>query len=133
MFMQFRGNLHWQCPGCLWINRHRIWPLQYKVKCVNKDCCRIWTIGSVLYSNIGGSGRAAPPDLIPLDGGIYRNGRIHKVLCDSCSAVLAEHMPPPVARWPSIHRRKSNHNDGFADPIIEEEEKGEQDGISESS
>lgn len=132
MFMQMRGTLVWQCPACLWANRNRLQPLQYKLKCQHQPCGRTFAVGLVLYTRPGGVPEGPPPDLVPLDGGAWRNGRVHKVFCDGCSAVIAEHAPPPVDRWPvSEGRIRRVVGDGFAKPVLEKEE--ETDGISEDS
>lgn len=132
MFMQIRGRLLWQCPGCLYLNSHHLVPLGYRVKCRNvSKCKRTWVVGLTLYTLSGGFSSDDPPDLIPLDGGVWRNGKIHKVLCDSCSDIIAEHAPPPVARWPSRQPRKPI--DGFALPVEKDDKEEEEDGVSEDS
>jgi hypothetical protein len=108
-----------------------MFPLRYRLKCTNQSCLREWAFGGTLYALAGGR-TSNPPDLIPLDGGIWRNGRVHKVLCDSCSDVIAEHLPPPTQRWPSMHKRKK-YVDDYAEVRTEEEEKEEEDGISTDS
>jgi hypothetical protein len=122
MFMQIRGKVFWQCPACLTINKHTLRPLRYRVKCVNTACSRTWTMGMVLFSSLGGP-LSPPPDLIPVDGGIWRGGRIHKVLCDSCSRIIAEHHPPPEGPWIPLKEAELKHG-GFAAPAKEEDEDG---------
>ncbi len=130
MFMQFRGTLDWQCPVCLTLNRSSVFPLGYRLKCVNGNCTHLWIWGGVLYGSGGTRYPAQPPDLIPLDGGVWRNGKIHKVFCDGCSAVIAEHAPPPVVRWPS-KRKRLRDADGFAKQLPIEGE--DDDGLPEDS
>lgn len=128
MFMQIRGALVWQCPACLHQNKNHMTPLRYRVKCMNLGCARMWTMGMVLYSSKGGR-MTPPPDLIPVDGGIWRNGRIHKVLCDSCSEIIAQHHPPPHCTWIPLKEKEVEAN-GFADPLSMEDD---DDGVSEDS
>jgi hypothetical protein len=87
-------------------------------------------VGMMLYEPAGGgSAASAPPDLIPLDGGIWRNGKVHKVFCDICSGVISEHQPPPTYRWPSHLKKEGKNadfNDGFAEDFkgVDEKEEG---------
>ena len=123
MFMQYRGPIDWQCPCCLQLNRNRLKPLSYRLKCKNPACRRTWVHGGTLYESGGGVGRQPPPDLIPLDGGVWRNGRIHKVYCDSCSAIICETIGPEPTRWstrPSIEK-----HDGLAEDLEGKDEERE--------
>jgi len=90
----------WQCPACLALTKSRMLPahLTYKLKCRNSECKRIWILGFGLAA-FEGRQVDAPPDLIPLDGGVWRGGRIHKVFCDGCAKVIAEHAPPEGWIW----------------------------------
>jgi len=118
MFMQIRGVLVWQCPNCLQVNRNTMTPLRYKLKCSNRNCDRRWVAGMLLFALAGqGTHPQPPPDLIAMDGGIWRGGRIFRVICDACSAVIREHFPPPTKRWPSPYKgSKIFDTDGYAEP-----------------
>ena len=68
---------------------------------------------------------------MPLDGGVWRNGRVHRVLCDACGDIIREHHPPAVQRWPGGRGKAVFDNGGYA-PVYEERagknEEEEEDG-----
>ena len=92
LFGRFLGTVDWMCPNCGRMNQHTNTPFNwFKVKCT--ACRAQYAIGLILYRVRAHSFRPSTDTLI--EGEKWQRGQtVNRVVCASCSQLVAEHERP---------------------------------------
>ena len=92
---QFIGNLTWQCPECLCIQKDTLTPRGgFKVQCRHKGCQAHYVLG-VAFGKNGPGFKLPPGDCVMIDTGLWAGGRVNRLFCESCSVLLFDHTGKP--------------------------------------
>ena len=89
LFARNTGNRVWSCPACGWISRHKVGDRHsWRLRCQNPDCLRVFAFGIICYA-IGPGSNIPPPDMIYAFEQ-WRYGRVNRIVCDSCAALIID-------------------------------------------
>jgi len=87
-FSRTVGVKYWCCPACNFLNSHQVRPQNWKVRCGNSDCRKVYAIGEVFYEVPSGF-KAPPPDtLMPRALSAGLSVPVNRVYCDGCAKLM---------------------------------------------
>ena len=65
---QFVGTLNWTCPSCGGVNRKRLDPCNYRIKCRKTGCARKLMVGMNFHNIAQGQPKGVcPPDTVVVE------------------------------------------------------------------